>query len=71
MKVTLNKKGDVYTVYVPKKDMEQVVTSIDSKGAAWGGEFTLANGWLLEFEYFTEMPQLPKTVEAKLLSRGE
>lgn len=71
MKVTLNKKGDVYTVYVPKKDMEQIVISIDTKGAVWGGEFTLGNGWILEFESFDEMPQLPKTVEAKLLSRGE
>lgn len=71
MKVTLNKKGDVYSVYVPKKDMEQIVVSIDTKGAAWGGEFTLANGWILEFENCDTEPQLPKTMEAKLLSRGE
>ncbi|MGE4318999.1 MAG: putative nitrogen fixation protein NifT [Deferribacterales bacterium] len=71
MKVTLNTKGDVYTVYVPKKDMEQIVVSIDTKGAGWGGEFTLANGWILEIEAFDTVPPLPKTVEAKLLSRGE
>lgn len=70
MKVTLNNKGGVYSVYVPKKDMEQKVVSIETKGA-WGGEFTLANGWVLEFETLDEEPILPKTFEAKLLSRGE
>ncbi|WP_415238931.1 putative nitrogen fixation protein NifT [Seleniivibrio woodruffii] len=70
MKVTLNKKGDVYSVYVPKKDMEQIVVSIEQKGA-WGGEFTLANGWVLEFETLDEVPALPKTMEARLLTRGE
>jgi len=70
VKVTLNKKGDVYSVYVPKKDMEEFVVSVEPKGT-WGGLFTLNNGWVLEFPELNEEPQLPKTMDAKLISRGK
>ncbi|MCD8552427.1 putative nitrogen fixation protein NifT [Seleniivibrio sp.] len=50
--------------------MEQIVVSIEQKGA-WGGEFTLANGWVLEFETLDAEPTLPRTMEAKLLTRGD
>ncbi|PLX69500.1 MAG: putative nitrogen fixation protein NifT [Denitrovibrio sp.] len=70
MKVTLNKKGDVYSVYVPKKDMEAMVTSYEMEGA-FGGQFTLDNGWILEFHVLEEEPALPKTMDAKLISRGD
>jgi len=70
MKVTLNKKGDVYSVYVPKKDLEEEVVSIE-KTAVFGGLYTLANGWVLEFPELEEEPELPKTMEAKLVSRGD
>lgn len=70
MKVTLRKKGDVYSVYVPKKDMELIVQDIEQKGA-WGGLFTLSNGWVLEFSELEAEPDLPKTMDAKLVSRGE
>lgn len=70
MKVTLNKKGDVYSVYVPKKDMEAMVTSYEMEGA-FGGQFTLDNGWILEFPVLEEEPALPKTMDAKLISRGD
>lgn len=65
MKVTLNKKGDVYSVYVPKKDMEQIVVSKD------GAVLTLANGWVLDFVELEDDETLPKTLEAKLVSRGD
>ena len=65
MKVTLNKKGGVYTVYVPKKDMEQEVVSVD------GGHFTLANGWVLDFGELEADVSLPKTVNVPLVSKGE
>lgn len=70
MKITLNKRGDVYSVYVPKKDMEQMVVSIEKTGV-FGGLFTLANDWVLEIPEMEEEPQLPKTMEAKLVSRGD
>jgi nitrogen fixation protein NifT len=70
VKITLNKRGDVYSVYVPKKDMEQMVVSIEKTGV-FGGLFTLANDWVLEIPEMEEEPQLPKTMEAKLVSRGD
>lgn len=70
MKITLNKKGDVYSVYVPKKDLEAHVVSVEPAGA-WGGLFTLNNGWVLEFDELEAEPELPKTMEAKLVSRGD
>lgn len=69
MKVTLNKKGDVYSVYVPKKDLEEVVVEIEQKGV-FGGLFTLNNGWILEFPELEEEPDLPQTFNATLVSRG-
>lgn len=70
MKVTLNRKGDVYSVYVPKKDLEAEVVSVE-KAEPWGGTFTLDNGWVLDFGKMEEEPALPKTLEAKLVSRGD
>jgi len=70
MKITLNKTGGVYSVYVPKKDLEEKVVSVEMSGA-WGGQFTLANGWVLEIPEMDEEPELPKTMNAKLLSRGD
>jgi len=70
MKVTLNKKGDVYSVYVPKKDLEEMVVEIEKQGA-FGGLFTLNNGWILEFPEMDEEPDLPQTFNAKLVSRGD
>lgn len=69
MKVTLNKKGDVYSIYVPKKDMELLVVSIEPKGS-WGGLYTLNNGWVVEFPEQEEEPTLPKTMDVTLVSRG-
>jgi len=69
MKVTLNKKGDVYSIYVPKKDMELLVVSIEQKGS-WGGLYTLNNGWVVEFPELEEEPTLPKTMDVTLVSRG-
>lgn len=65
MKVTLNNKGGVYSVYVPKKDLEEEVVSIE------GSEYTLANGWVLDFGELEADIELPKTMNAKLISRGE
>ncbi|ADD67825.1 nitrogen fixation protein FixT [Denitrovibrio acetiphilus DSM 12809] len=69
MKVTLNKKGGVYSVYVPKKDLEELVVEVEQQGA-WGGLFTLNNGWILEFPELDEEPELPQTFNTKLVSRG-
>jgi len=70
MKVTLNNKGGVYTVYVPKKDMEEPVVNIESE-SLWGGVYTMANGWVIEVPEEDEVPKLPKTMNVKLITKGE
>ncbi|ACK65820.1 nitrogen fixation protein FixT [Rippkaea orientalis PCC 8801] len=66
MKVMLrrNGSGDL-SVYVPKKDLEEVVVSqTDSEE---GRVLTLANGWELQFPGLTDDIKLPQTFEAKKL----
>jgi nitrogen fixation protein NifT len=68
MKVTVNNKGGVYTVYVPKKDMEEAVTEMEDNGK-WGGRFTLANGWVIDVPLEDSEPKLPKTMNVKVISK--
>ncbi|AFY43891.1 putative nitrogen fixation protein NifT [Nostoc sp. PCC 7107] len=67
MKVMLrmNDAGNL-TVYVAKKDLEEVVVK-QTDGEA-GKILTLANGWELEFPEIPDAANLPKTVEAKRLA---
>lgn len=69
MKVCISKKDNYYSVYVAKKDLEETVTDVKPEGG-WGGEFTLANGWVLGVPPMDEEPKLPQTIDVKLLSRG-
>lgn len=64
MKVIISKNRDEYSVYIPKKDMEEKVVKVDKKGN-WGGTFTLSNGWQLEIPFFDQEPSLPKTMNVK------
>ncbi|BAB73366.1 putative nitrogen fixation protein NifT [Anabaena sp. FACHB-709] len=66
MKVMLrvNDAGNL-TVYVPKKDLEEVV--VKQTDGAGGKILTLANGWELEFREIPDVANLPKTLEAKKL----
>jgi nitrogen fixation protein NifT len=68
MKVMLRKdqKG-VLSAYVPKKDLEEPIVAQD-KPLLWGGNVTLANGWVLALPEMPEGTNLPITVEAKRLS---
>jgi nitrogen fixation protein NifT len=61
----MNNAGDL-TVYVAKKDLEEVV--VKQTDGAEGKILTLANGWELEFSELPDVANLPKTVEAKRLS---
>ncbi|BAY15166.1 NifT protein [Nostoc sp. HK-01] len=67
MKVMLrmNEAGNL-TVYVAKKDLEEVVVK-QTDGEA-GKILTLANGWELEFPEIPDVANLPKTVEARRLA---
>lgn len=68
MKIMLRKDGaGVLSVYVPKKDLEEPVVSME-KPEMWGGVVTLANGWQLELPPFSEGLEIPCTVEARKLN---
>lgn len=67
MKVTIRKLGDAqYSVYVPKKDLEEPVLSVGQPGL-WGGPITLKNGMRLELPQMPEDTRFPVTVEARRL----
>jgi nitrogen fixation protein NifT len=66
MKVMIRKVPTGYSVYVPKKDLEEAVVECE-KPALWGGWVKLRNGWVLALPDMAEDTRLPITVEAKKL----
>ena len=68
MKVMIRRSAaGVLSAYVPKKDLEEPIVSQD-KPDLWGGNVTLANGWVLSLPEMAPGTGLPITVEAKRLS---
>ena len=61
-----NAEGQL-SAYVPKKDLEEPIVSME-KPDMWGGKVTLANGWELQLPAMTAATALPITVEARRLS---
>jgi nitrogen fixation protein NifT len=57
----------VLSAYVPKKDLEEPVVAVE-KPEMWGGEITLANGWVLALPAMASDTTLPITVEARRMS---
>lgn len=71
MKIMIRKGSDgILSVYVPKKDLEEPIVSME-KDTLWGGSVTLANGWKLALPDMPEGTTLPITVEAKRTTTGE
>jgi nitrogen fixation protein NifT len=67
MKIMLRRDSEgVLSAYVPKKDLEEPVVSMEVPGM-WGGRITLANGWQLQLPEMAEGTRLPITVEARKL----
>ena len=65
MKVMIRKTSDgKISAYVPKKDLEEPVVSME-KPEMWGGVVTLQNGWRLELPQMAADTKLPITVEAR------
>ena len=64
MKVMLRKVGEKYEIYVPKKDLEELVVESE-KDTIWGGWIKIANGWTLELPDLPVDTRLPITVEAR------
>lgn len=54
------------SAYVPKKDLEEPIVSMDNPDM-WGGVVTLANGWRLELPALAADTPLPLTVDARRL----
>jgi nitrogen fixation protein NifT len=71
MKIMIRKdSAGVLSVYVPKKDLEEPVVSME-KPEMWGGLVTLANGWQMALPEMPEGTTLPITVEARRTTTGE
>lgn len=71
MKIMIRKdSAGILSVYVPKKDLEEPVVSMQHPDM-WGGTVTLANGWLLELPAMATGTSLPITVDARRVGGGE
>lgn len=70
MKVMIRKTDRGFTVYVPKKDLEEPVVEAQ-KPDLWGGIVTLKNGWRLDLPAMPSGTNLPITVEARKLTDEE
>jgi probable nitrogen fixation protein FixT len=70
MKIMVRKSDRGFTVYVPKKDLEEPVVGSEKPGL-WGGIITLGNGWRLGLPDMPLDVRLPVTVEARKLSEDE
>jgi nitrogen fixation protein NifT len=70
MKVMIRKSGDTTSIYVPKKDLEEPIVSMEKPGM-WGGTITIANGWVLELPEMAADTRLPITVDARRVGGGE
>jgi nitrogen fixation protein NifT len=71
MKIMIRKdNAGVLSVYVPKKDLEEPIVSMENPDM-WGGSVTLANGWQMALPAMPEGTTLPITVEARRTTTGE
>jgi len=70
MKVMIRREPRGFSVYVPKKDLEEPVVAQQHE-ALWGGWVQLKNGWRLELPAMDASTRLPITVEAKRLADVE
>lgn len=61
-------EGGQMTFYVPKKDLEETVASMQHEGPGkWGGEVVLGDGSKFFIDPLEAAPRLPITVRAKRL----
>ena len=67
MKVTIGRRGDAYSAYVAKKDLEESIVAME-RPDLWGGWVELSNGWRLDLPKMAPPPRLPITVNARRLS---
>jgi len=70
MKVMIRRSPSGLSVYVPKKDLEELVVELEHE-QLWGGWIRLKNGWVLELPAMAAETRLPITVNAKVLSNED
>jgi nitrogen fixation protein NifT len=71
MKVMIRKTASgAISAYVPKKDLEETIVSMEHPGM-WGGNVTLSNGWQLLLPQMDAATTLPITVEARRIGGAE
>jgi nitrogen fixation protein NifT len=71
MKVMIRKTASgTISAYVPKKDLEETIVTMESPGM-WGGWVTLSNGWQLQLPEMAPDTRLPITVEARKVGGGD
>lgn len=64
-KVMLAERNGKTTFYVAKKDMEEVIVSLEfDTDEKWGGEVVLENGEKWHFE-----PMIPKKIPAEVVAK--
>ena len=68
MKIMIRRSPETgLSIYVPKKDLEEPVISMEHE-TMWGGRIVLANGWQLSLPAMAADTRLPITVEARKLA---
>ncbi len=70
MKVTVARRGEQYSLYIAKKDLEQDIVASE-RPALWGGWVELANGWRFAMPEKDADTRLPLTLDAKRLSGSD
>ncbi|GAB6043987.1 putative nitrogen fixation protein NifT [Endothiovibrio diazotrophicus] len=66
--VMIREQDGEMTLYVPKKDLEEKVESLEFDSEdKWGGEVVLGDGSKFYLEPMDEKPKLPITLRAKRL----
>ncbi|RVP14311.1 putative nitrogen fixation protein NifT [Sinorhizobium meliloti] len=65
MKVTIRIDADVLSAYIPKKDLEEPIISVENEDL-WGGSMLLRNGWCFALPHLPQETHLPVTVEARM-----
>lgn len=67
MKVTIGRRGESFSAYVAKKDLEEEIVAME-RPDLWGGWVELSNGWRLGLPDMATDTRLPITVEARRLA---
>ena len=70
--IMIRKGADGYVFYMPKRDIEDKITSMEfDTPEKWGGELKLDNGGTYYIDPIAKPPRLPVSLRAKRLGAAE